>query len=45
MVAAGARTLAIEAGGAVVFDRSEMVALANQHKIAIVAVKKGGAES
>lgn len=39
MIESGARALAVEAGKAVVFDREEMVALANKHKISIVAMK------
>jgi DUF1009 family protein len=39
MHAAGAGTLAIEAGKAVVFDRKEMIDLANKYKISIVAMK------
>lgn len=39
MHAAGAVTLAIEAGKAVVFDRKEMIDLANKYKISIVAMK------
>lgn len=38
----GARVLAIEAGRAVVFDRKEMIELANRFKIAIVALKGQG---
>ena len=38
MHAAGARALIIEAGKAVVFDREEMVALADKYGIAIVAL-------
>ena len=38
MKAAGARVLAVEAGRAVVFDRKEMVALADSHGIAIVGL-------
>ncbi len=38
MKAAGARVLAVEAGRAVVFDRQEMVALADSHGIAIVGL-------
>jgi DUF1009 family protein len=38
MQAAGARALAIEAGRAVVFDREEMIRLADKYKIAIVAL-------
>ncbi len=34
----GAGVLAIEAGKAIVFDRQEMIKLADQHKIAIVAL-------
>lgn len=37
MVEAGVSMLVIEAGGAVVFDREEMVALADEHGIVIVA--------
>lgn len=37
MQAAGARVLVVEAGKAVVFDRGEMVALADRHGIAIAA--------
>jgi DUF1009 family protein len=37
MQAADARVLAVEAGKAVVFDRDQMVALADRHGIAIVA--------
>lgn len=40
MRAAGARVLAIEANRAVVFDRPEMVSLADRYGIAIVAFKK-----
>lgn len=39
MQAAGARVLAIEAGRAVVFDRPQMVALADQLDMSIVALK------
>jgi DUF1009 family protein len=39
MHAAGARALVIEAGKAVVFDREEMVALADKYGVAIVALK------
>ena len=38
MQAAGARVLAVEAGRAVVFDRQEMVALADGHNIAIIGL-------
>lgn len=38
MISAGARVLAVEAGKAVVFDRSEMLALADAHGIAIVGL-------
>lgn len=38
MQAADARVLAVEAGKAVVFDRHQMVALADRHGIAIVAL-------
>ncbi len=38
MHGAGAKALAIEAGKAVVFDRKEMIALANKFGIAIVAI-------
>ncbi len=36
---AGAKVLVVEAGKAVVFDREEMIDLANKHNISIVAVK------
>ena len=39
MAASGARVLVVEAGKAVVFDRAEMIALADSHKISIVALK------
>jgi DUF1009 family protein len=35
---AGAKVLAIEAGKAIVFDRREMIDLANKHGISIVAL-------
>jgi DUF1009 family protein len=35
---ANAKVLAVEAGGAVVFDREEMIALADRHDMAIMAV-------
>jgi hypothetical protein len=38
MQAADARVLAVEAGKAVVFDRHQMVTLADRHGIAIVAL-------
>jgi DUF1009 family protein len=38
MIAAGATCLCITAGKTLMFDREEMIALANKHKIAIVAV-------
>jgi DUF1009 family protein len=37
MVEAKASCLCVEAGGALVFDRAEMVALADQHEICVVA--------
>lgn len=40
MSASGARILVIEAGKAVVFDRREMIRLADRHGIAIVALDK-----
>jgi DUF1009 family protein len=40
MSAAGACVLAIEAGKAIVFDRKEMIGLADQHGIAIIALRK-----
>ena len=40
MAKAGAPVLAIEAGKAIVFDREEMIKLANQHGIAIIALDK-----
>jgi DUF1009 family protein len=42
MTEAGARVLAIEAGKAVVFDREEMIALADREKISIIALKGPG---
>ena len=41
MHAANAKTLAIEAGKAVVFDRQAMIDLADQYKISIVAIEPG----
>lgn len=41
MQASGANLLVIEAGKAVVFDRDEMVTLANKYNISIVALKDG----
>lgn len=41
MHAAGVRVLVVEAGKAVVFDRTEMVALADRHGITIVALDSG----
>jgi DUF1009 family protein len=38
MIAAGATCLCISAGKTLMFDRDEMIALANKHKLAIVAV-------
>jgi DUF1009 family protein len=38
MVAAGATCLCISAGKTLLFDRDEMIALADKNKIAIVAV-------
>ncbi len=38
MIAAGATCLCISAGKTLMFDREELIALANKHKIAIVAV-------
>jgi DUF1009 family protein len=38
MIAAGATCLCITAGKTLMFDREEMIAIANKHKIAIVAV-------
>ena len=40
MHASGAKTLVIEAGKAIVFDKQKMVDLANQHKISIMAMEK-----
>jgi len=37
---AGARVLVVEAGKAVVFDREEMIDLANKHDISIIAVEE-----
>jgi hypothetical protein len=41
MIAANIKTLALEAGKAVVFDRREMIDLANHHKMAIAALNDG----
>jgi DUF1009 family protein len=38
MIDAGAKVLAVEAGKAVVFDREEMVKLANKHRMSIVGL-------
>ena len=38
MTAAGATCLCVTAGKTLMFDRDEMIALANQNKIALVAV-------
>ena len=38
MIAAGAACLCISAGKTLMFDPDEMIALANKHKLAIVAV-------
>ena len=38
MIAAGATCLCITAGKTLMFDREEMIAIANKHKIAMVAV-------
>lgn len=38
MIAAGATCLCLSAGKTLMFDRDEMIALANKHKLAIVAV-------
>ena len=40
MHAAGAKTLVIEAGKAIVFDKQKMVDLANQYKISVIAMEK-----
>jgi hypothetical protein len=40
MHTAGARVLVIEAGKAVVFDREEMVSLADKYGIVIIALKR-----
>ncbi|MFP4226873.1 MAG: LpxI family protein [Desulfobacterales bacterium] len=40
MSAAGASVLVIEAGKSLVFDQADMVTLANQHKISIVALNR-----
>jgi DUF1009 family protein len=42
MQAAGIRALAVEAGRAVVFDRAEMIALADRHGIAILGWPEEG---
>ncbi len=38
MAASGATTLAVESGRAVVFDRNDMIVLADKHKISIIAL-------
>jgi DUF1009 family protein len=38
MIAAGATCLCISAGKTLMFDRDEMIAIANKHKLAILAV-------
>jgi DUF1009 family protein len=38
MVEAGATCLCVSAGKTLMLDREEMIALANRHKIAIIAV-------
>ncbi|MCD6185601.1 MAG: UDP-2,3-diacylglucosamine diphosphatase LpxI [Deltaproteobacteria bacterium] len=40
MHAAGARTLVIEAGKAIVFDKQKMIELANQYKISVISMEK-----
>jgi DUF1009 family protein len=40
LAAAGASVLAIEAGKTIVIDEAEVVALANRHRLAIIAVEK-----
>jgi DUF1009 family protein len=40
MHAAGVQTLAVEAGKAVVFDRPDMIKLADKYKISIVAIEE-----
>jgi DUF1009 family protein len=40
LVAAGAKTLAIEAGKTIVVDQPEVVALADQHGLAIVSIER-----
>ena len=40
MHAAGAQTLSVEAGKAVVFDRPDMIKLADKYKMSIVAIKE-----
>ncbi len=41
MAESGAGVLAVEAGRAVVFDRLEMIGLADRHRISIVALNRG----
>ena len=38
MIEAGATCLCLTAGKTLIFDRAEMIKLANKHKIAVVAV-------
>jgi len=45
MSEAGATVLTVEAGKAVVFDKEEMIRLADQHNISIVAIDDGHGES
>lgn len=45
MVAAGAQVLAIEAGRTIILDEEELVGFANRHRLSVVAVGDGGAES
>lgn len=40
MIAAGGKCLAIEAGKTIIVDRSEVVALADEHRMAIVAMQQ-----
>jgi DUF1009 family protein len=41
LIEAGGKCLAIEAGKTIIVDRGEVVALADEHRIAIVALAHG----
>ena len=44
LVNAGARVLAVEAHKTIFLDQAEVVAYANQHQLAIVALRDGASE-